>query len=103
MRGFSPVLIVTLALLAGCGGGGGGGGTSSNLPARKPVPSGPFETYTTQHNGYNRVRLDRTKAADAKTIAAFEDGNPADPAGYRNLITLQDKALKSQMTIEVLA
>lgn len=52
------VLSLTLALAA-CGGGGGGGSSSGgNAPAAgKDIDTPAFETYSTDHNGYSRVRL----------------------------------------------
>ncbi|MGO4854143.1 viral aspartic protease [Phaeovulum sp. W22_SRMD_FR3] len=93
-------LWIALGLLAGCGGGGG----PANLPDGKDIETTkPIESYTTNHNGYSRVRLDKSTSADAGVIAQFEDSNPADPAGYRNLIALSDAAYAGKMTIEVLA
>lgn len=91
-----------LALLAGCS-GGGGGAVSPPPPEGRPVGSGPFETYRTQHNGFQRVRADRAQPGDAAVLAQFDDADPADPAGYRNLIALAEADYASQMTIEVIA
>lgn len=91
----------SLALLAACGGGGGGGSQTPPLPEGKPVASGPFETYQTQHNGFQRVRMDRSRAGDAAVLAAF-DSAPTDPAGYRDLLARAETEA-SRMTIEVIA
>lgn len=105
-------LVLALALAA-CGGGGGGSGADSvSSRADAGVASGKggrkvvtpaFETYVTQHNGYNRVRLDKsTGAADDKILAQFDDANPASPAGYRSLIAKQEKVFSKHMFIEVI-
>lgn len=73
------------------------------LPAGRDVDDGGFETYTTQHNGYSRIRRSYATEADAAAIAAFEDSDPRDPAGYRSLIDLSDTPYAGHMNIEVLA
>lgn len=80
-----------------------GGGTTPPLPDGRPVDTPAFETYVTQHNGFSRVRLDHTTPDDATVIAGFEDADPADPAGYRNLIALNEALYGGRMTIEVIA
>lgn len=102
------LVLLSLVLLAACGGGGGGGtGDAPPLappPEGRPVASGPFQTYTTQHNGFARVRRDASQGPrDARALAAFDDGNPADPAGYRDLIARADADRAGRMTIEVIA
>ncbi|CAM3331008.1 viral aspartic protease [Paracoccus nototheniae] len=96
-----------LALLTACGGSGGGGGSETPVtpppPEGRPVGTGPFEAYQTQHNGFSRTRMDRSRPGDAAVLAAFEDGNPAGPAGYRDLIALTEAQYAGQMTIEVIA
>lgn len=87
-------------LLVACSGGSGNAPTP---PTGRPVASGPFQTYTTQHNGFNRVRMDRSLPKDANAIAAFEDADPRDPAGYRNLIRLAEQDYIGKVTIEALA
>jgi len=82
---------------------GGGSSEPSSPPVGRPVASGPFETYTTQHNGFQRVRVDRSQPRDAAAIAAFEDADPRDPAGYRDLIRLAEHGYGGQVSIEVLA
>lgn len=94
------LLIGSLTLLAACGGGGSG---SVDPPSGKPVARGPFQTYTTQHNGFVRVRMDRSRPQDADAIAAFEDNDPRDPTGYRHLVELAEKKYEGAITIEVLA
>ena len=93
---FKRVNFGLLALLCGCG-------TSTPLPTGVVVTTPAFESYTTNNNGYSRVRRDYTTPADASVIAQFEDANPADPAGYRNLIALSDATYHGAVTIEVLA
>jgi hypothetical protein len=93
--------LLTLGLLA-LGGLAGCGGSGSSLPAGADVVTPAFESYTTNHNGFSRVRKDNSTTADAAIIAQFEDSNPADPAGYRNLIALSDAAYTGKMYIEVL-
>lgn len=92
---------VCLLPLSGCGGGGGEG--AAPLPNGVAVTTTAFETYRTDHNGFNRVRRDKSTGADAGIIAQFEDSDPSDPAGYRNLIALSDKAYAGAVSIEVLA
>lgn len=90
-----------LAQLAACSGSG-----SSELPAPptgKSVESGPFESYTAQHSGFQRVRMDRSRPRDAAAIAAFEDSDPADPAGYRRLIDSAARDYAGRVQIEVIA
>lgn len=98
-----PLALGCLSLLAACGSSGGGAGGAAPPPTGRPVASGPFETYSTQHNGFQRVRMDRSRPSDAAALAAFEDGDPRDPAGYRNLIDLAETAYAGQVVIEVIA
>ncbi|QYK40994.1 MAG: viral aspartic protease [Paracoccaceae bacterium] len=95
--GRARLAVVLAFALAGCGGGAGG------VPTGVDVNTPAFESYTTNHNGYSRVRLDRSTPADAPVIAQFEDSDPASPAGYRELIALSDPAYTGRMTIEVIA
>lgn len=88
-----PLVLV----LAACG------GTTIPLPEGRPVEVDGFETYVTAHNGYNRVRRDYSTEADAAVIAAFEDSDPADPAGFRNLIARNEALMGGRMSVEVLA
>ncbi|SCY16049.1 hypothetical protein SAMN05660710_00874 [Paracoccus tibetensis] len=97
MRFFTLILS---AVLAACG---GHSPTTEVSPGGRPVASGPFDTYKTQHNSFNRVRMDRSRAEDAATLAAFEDADPTDPAGYRNLIRLAERDYGGKVTIEVIA
>jgi hypothetical protein len=83
-------------VLAGCGGGG-------PAPTGKEVNTPAFTSYTTDHNGYSRIRKDNSDPADAAVIAEFEDSDPATPAGYRELIQLADAHYTGSMTIEVIA
>lgn len=89
-----------VAVLAGCG--------QTVVPPLPPLPEGvavntpAFQSYVRNDNNFNRVRNDYTTAADATVIAGFEDSNPADPAGYRNLIALSDAAYKGNVIIEVI-
>ncbi|MFC7704594.1 viral aspartic protease [Plastorhodobacter daqingensis] len=46
--------------------------------------------------------MDRSRPGDAGILAAFEDADPADPAGYRNLIDLAE-TYDGRVTIEVIA
>lgn len=97
MRAVSKILCgVGLALLCGCGGG-------TPLPPGKDVTTPAFESYTTDHNGYSRVRRDNSVAGDAAILAQFEDSNPADPAGYRDLIDLADTVYEDTIIVEVIA
>lgn len=88
-----------LALLAACSSGGPG----TPPPTGQPITVAGYETYTTAHNGYSRVRRDYTTPADAGAIAAFEDSDPADPAGYRSMIDLAGTPFDGLMNVEVLA
>ncbi|TGN44430.1 viral aspartic protease [Paracoccus liaowanqingii] len=98
---------LSLVVLAACGGGGGGGADDAPPPAPppegRPVASGPFETYTTQHNGFSRVRSSTSQPGDARVLAAFDDADPTDPAGYRDLIARSEADRAGRMTIEVIA
>ncbi|MDB5666445.1 viral aspartic protease [Cypionkella sp.] len=95
--------MLSLTLLIGCGGGGGGQNSTSLAAAAADVKTAAFSTYVRDDNGFNRVRRDYSKKADAAVIAQFEDKNPRDPAGYRNLIALSDANYRGKMTVEVLA
>lgn len=94
-----------LALLGGCGGGGGGAVAPvvPTLPDGAVVTTPAFESYSRDDTGFSRVRRDNSTPADAAIIAQFEDANPADPAGYRNLIALSDARYAGLVSIEVLA
>ncbi|MEH6774239.1 MAG: viral aspartic protease [Cereibacter changlensis] len=87
-----------LLALAACGGGGG------SEPPREPT----LESYTTDHNGFGRVRLNKAaNRADDRILAQFDDGNPASPAGYKELIADQEKLLtahnlKDRLFVEVI-
>lgn len=94
--------VLSLLVLSACGGGGNGGGFP-DLPDTVPVENGPFQTYRTDHNSFSRVRMDHATAADAPVLAKFEDGDPADPAGYRNLIARNEALYDGNMVIEVIA
>ena len=98
MRPF--LALFPLALLAACG---GVPVPAPDLPAGRSVDDGGFETYTTQHNGFSRVRRSHATDADSATLAAFEDADPSDPAGYRSLIDLAGTPFDGRMNIEVLA
>lgn len=95
--------VLSLLILPACGGGGGGSGAS--IPDREPIrlDNGPFDTYQTKHNRFSRIRNDLSGRGDAAIIAQFEDADPVDPAGYRNLIASNEKLYKGTMVIEVLA
>ncbi|GAB1377780.1 viral aspartic protease [Pararhodobacter aggregans] len=95
-----PILALpALVLVSACSSGGG----LPPLPDGRPITVAGYETYTTTHNGYSRVRRDYATPADASAIAAFEDSDPADPAGYRSMIDLQGTPYEGRMTVEVLA
>lgn len=94
----SLLLLPVLSLLAACS-----GGDSLRLPDGAVVDVPAFETYTTDHNGYSRVRRDYATPADASVIAQFEDADPADPAGFRNLVALDEATYGGRMIVEVLA
>ncbi len=87
-----------LALLAACG-----AVTAPVLPEGRDIEVTGFETYTTEHNGYSRVRRSYATDADSDALAAFEDADPSDPAGYRSLIDLTGTPYEGLMTVEVLA
>lgn len=95
--GFGGAILFVI-LLGGCG-----GSSLPPLPDGVPVTTPAFENYTTNDTGFSRVRRDYSAADDAAVIAQFEDSNPADPAGYRNLIALSDAAYAGTVRIEVLA
>lgn len=83
-------------ILAGCTADG-----ASGRPG-KDIVTPDFESYTTAHNGYSRVRRDLSKPGDAAILAQFDDADPASPAGYRSLIALDDKIYASRVTLEVI-
>jgi len=95
--------VLGLLLVSACGGG------SVSLPPPPPLPPGAsvetpaFETDVIGHDGYARVRLDHSRAEDAAVLAAFDGGDPSDPAGYRNLIALNEALYGGRMIIEVVA
>lgn len=95
--------------LAACGGGGGGGGTGSASGGSAPetgteIDTPAFESYSTDHNGYSRVRLQPGGGhGDSAILAQFDDADPADPSGYRNLIAQTEARYLDTMTIEVIA
>lgn len=96
-------LICAVLVLAACGGGGGGGSdTVPPLPPGKVIDTPAFQTYRTDHNGYNRIRVDHSTNADAEVIAGFEDASPDSPAGYRNLVDLAESSYAGTMTVEVI-
>jgi hypothetical protein len=94
-------VVAALLLASACGGGGGGGG--AKLPEQAPVDGGPFESYRTDHNGFARVRMDRSTPKDAAILRQFEDANPADPAGYRNLLAQTEASYEGKMVVEAIA
>jgi hypothetical protein len=89
-----------LLLLAACS---SSGTLPQALPSGREITVEGYETYTTAHNGHSRVRRSYATAADADVIAGFEDADPSDPAGYRNLIDLAGTPYEGRMTIEVIA
>lgn len=93
-------LISAVLVLAACG--GGGSGTAPSSPPGKAIDTPAFQTYRTDHNGYNRIRTDKTTPADAEVIAGFEDARPDSPAGYRNLVDLAGSSYADTMTVEVI-
>lgn len=95
--------ILLLLSLSACGSGGNGRGGAPELPDTVPVGNGPFEAYQTSHNKFSRVRMNYAEAADAPVLAKFEDGDPADPVGYRNLIARSEALYESNMVVEVIA
>jgi hypothetical protein len=103
LRAFGAGLLALT--LTGCGGGGGGGGTAGNAPEQgTQIVTPAFETYTTDHNGYSRVRL-QTAAGDADRaiLDRFDDPARTGPADYRNLIALTEDRYRDTMTLEVIA
>lgn len=87
-------------ILAACS---GGEIPTAPLPEGRPIEVAGFETYVTAHNGFSRVRRNYATDADAATLAGFEDADPTDPAGYRNLIALDEARYGGRMTVEVIA
>ena len=101
MKACAPMAaILCLAVLTGCGGGGGVAGPRLSDGATVTTPA--FQSYARNDNGYGRVRRDYASAADGAVLAQFEDANPADPAGYRNLIALSDAAYNGRVILEVI-
>jgi len=115
MNSRSLLVASALVLVAACAGSRGDGPrivnpapspapeTPPKPPEGRPVADGPFAAYPTTQNGFDRVRLDRSGPADASVLAAFDDSNPTDPAGYRNLIALTEAEYAGRMTVEVIA
>lgn len=101
MHRFIP-LLTGLLLLTACGGGSGSTPTPPSPPP-VPVETPAFESYVTDHSGFNRIRRDYADPSDAGPIADFESGSPDAPAGYRNLIALNEALYGGRMVIEVLA
>ncbi len=91
-------LFPLLTLLAACG-----TATRPSLPDGRTIDTPDFVTYVTGHNGYSRVRRDYGTEGDAAVLAQFEDADPTDPAGYRNLIALNESLYGGRMNIEVIA
>lgn len=86
------------ALLAGCG------SSSAPPPVGTEIETPGIEGYVTDHNGYTRARVSRADSvADAAILAQFDDADPADPAGYRNLITQTEQRYVDNMQLEVIA
>ena len=97
MKNASPLYLVLLALAA-CS-----GGSPASLPDGRPIDVAGFEAYTTNHDGSSRVRRSYATAADAAAVAAFEDGDPAGPAGYRSLIAVNEARYGGRLNVEVIA
>lgn len=76
--------------------------TASRLSEGAVIATPAFDSYVTNHNGFSRVRRDLGTPADAAVIAAFEDSDPRDPAGFRNLIALNQALYRGRVSIEVL-
>ena len=91
--------------LAACGGGGGNGRPAGNAPEQGTAIVTPaFEAYTTDHNGYSRVRLQTARgAADQTILDRFDDPARNNPGDYRNLIALTEDRYIDNMTLEVIA
>jgi len=96
----AKTVVAALLFVAACGGGGSG---ISQLPDSVPIDAGPFETYRADHNGFSRVRMNRSTPKDASVLKQFEDQNPADPAGYRNLLAQSEALYEGKMVVEVIA
>ncbi len=95
MKSFASIArIALLTLLCGCG--------NLSVPEGVDVTTPAFENYARSDNGFNRIRRNYADAGDAAVLAQFEDADPADPAGYRNLIALSDAAYDGKVIIEVI-
>lgn len=102
MKHFSLPLMALLGLVACSGGSASLSPAGPTVVVTPEISTPAFETYTTKHNGRNRVSLTHTASLttdDRQAIAAFDRGSPSTPAGYKDLVALND----SKMTIEVLA
>lgn len=73
------------------------------LPPGRTIDTPAFTTYVTGHNGFSRVRSDHSLDGDAEIVAAFEDGDPTDPAGFRQLIALDEDLYGGRLSVEVIA
>lgn len=76
-------LLATGSLFSVVSYGGGPERPDASPPVGRSVISRLFETYTAQHNGYQRVRT-----TDAVVSTDTKDTDPCGRAGYRKLIAL---------------
>ncbi len=95
---YTMPLLLSAFLPAACG-----SGPAVPLPDGVSVAVAGFETYVNDHNGFARVRRGYQQPGDAAVLAAFEDADPDDPAGYRNLIALDEALYGGRMIVEVIA
>lgn len=93
------ICLVSAVMISGCGGGGGG----TALPPGENVVTPEFETYTTAHNGRNRVRSKIAVTPQEQAVLDAFDSPAGGPAGYLSMIDISDTLYDSKMTIEVIA
>ena len=93
MKPHLPFLILLTFALQACGGGGGGDYISPKV----------VETYVTDHNKRNRVRVQNSLNAEERAALADFDTKGTGPAGYLSLIDLKGTPYEGEMTIEAIA
>lgn len=98
-------IFLGLALaLAACGGSSSGVPVAPPLPDGREVPDGPFTTYTTAHNGQNRVLATPGSGAADRAVLTQIDTTGRGPAGYAALMKSLESGYDSRdMVVEVIA
>lgn len=100
----AAALLAAGLILAACGGGGGGGGSDPVEPGftGREVKTEGIKSYTTDHNGFTRARIDLASTpADRDALAGFDNGGS--PAGYARLIKDAENSFPDKTFVEVIA